>query len=637
MEVGEVSFRMLSEALPQIIWITRADGSNIYFNQRWMDYTGLTLEESLGNGSIKAFHPDDAQRAREAWQKATTTISEYSIECRLRRTDGVYRWWLIRGIPLKNPDGSVLKWFGTCTDIEQLKQAEALISQHADLLNETHDAIIVRDLEHRIEFWNRAAERIYGWTADEARDKVETDLLYLDVEQLKVPREIFNSTGSWNGELRHVTKTGAEVIVDSRWTLLKDSAGNTRAILAINSDITERKKIEQQFLRAQRLESIGTLAGGIAHDLNNLLAPITMAVALLKQYNPDPRNLHLVESIEASAIRGASLVKQVLAFARGVEGTRVPMRVGDILNEAYKICVSTFPKNIEIQIRPAKDLWMIMADPTQINQVLVNLCVNARDAMPNGGKIELTAKNIEIDAQYSAMNRGSAPGKYAMIEIADEGTGISKAIIDRIFEPFFTTKEIGKGTGLGLSTVAGIVRGHGGFINVYSEVGHGTVFKVYLPANLDDESTFATPSVEEQLPRGNGELVMIVDDEQSILDVSRQTLEAFGYKVVTAEDGAHAIASYATGQDKIAVVLTDIMMPLMDGITLIAALRRINPKVRVIAASGIAGDGHATRAAAMGVRHFIAKPYTADVMLNVIKKALEEPSASGSRSPFLSR
>jgi CheY-like chemotaxis protein len=344
----------------------------------------------------------------------------------------------------------------------------------------------------------------------------------------------------------------------------------------------------------------------------------------------------LVESIESSAARGANLVKQVLAFARGIEGTRVPVRVGDLIREVHQICSNTFPKNIDIRIHAARDLWLILGDQTQINQVLVNLCVNARDAMPTGGKLEITAKNIEIDAQYSVMNRGAKAGKYAMIEISDTGIGIPKAIIDRIFEPFFTTKEIGKGTGLGLSTVAGIVQSHGGFINVYSEVNLGTVFKIYFPAKLDDAADVASPAVDEKLPRGNGELVMIVDDEPTILDVSRQTLEAFGYKVVTADDGAHAIGIYATRRNDVALILTDMMMPVMDGLTLIAALRRINPNVRVVAASGIAGEGYATRAAAAGVRHFIAKPYTADVMLNVIKKALnDEVVGSGhSRSLF---
>jgi len=397
-------------------------------------------------------------------------------------------------------------------------------------------------------------------------------------------------------------------------------------------DLTERKKLEQQFLRAQRMESIGTLAGGIAHDLNNLLAPVTMGLGLLKQYGLDPQALHVVETMELSTKRGADLVKQVLSFARGVEGSRTPLQLTPIVREIESIVLNTFPKNVVLETKIAPDLGMVMADATQINQVLLNLCVNARDAMPDGGRLKLMVQNVQIDSQYAIMHRGMAPGRYVLIQLIDTGCGIPKELIDRIFEPFFTTKELGKGSGLGLSTVLGIVRSHGGFVNVYSEPGKGSTFKLYLPALTDGVGADAADPRPDALPRGRGELVMVVDDETSILDITKQTLQAFGYKVITAEDGALAVGLYALHRDEISVVLTDMMMPVMDGPSLIAALRRLNPKVRIIAASGLNTNGNMVRATTLGVNHFLDKPYSADAMLQILKVILSDGT---SRPPML--
>jgi CheY-like chemotaxis protein len=325
--------------------------------------------------------------------------------------------------------------------------------------------------------------------------------------------------------------------------------------------------------------------------------------------------------MERSAKRGVNLVKQVLSFARGAEGDRAPVQVAAIVNEVKAMADSTFPKNIAFETSIPKGLWNVIANPTQLNQVLLNLCVNARDAMPEGGRLDVTASNVEFDEQYAVMNRGIAPGRYVVIQVTDTGTGIPKEIIDRIFEPFFTTKEIGKGTGLGLSTVIGIARAHGGTVNVYSEPGKGSTFKIYLPA----QTTTAEANAEDetaQLPRGNGELVMVVDDEASVLNITKQTLEAFGYRAIVAEDGAQAIALYALHRDKIAIVLTDMMMPIMDGAALISAICRINPKALIVAASGLSANDGATRTHGHRVRYFLPKPYSADSLLKMFKMAL---------------
>jgi nitrogen-specific signal transduction histidine kinase/ActR/RegA family two-component response regulator len=395
------------------------------------------------------------------------------------------------------------------------------------------------------------------------------------------------------------------------------------------SDQTERKRLEAQFLRAQRMEGIGTLAGGIAHDLNNVLAPILMSIELLKlDLRDKPQMLKTLETIEGSARRGADLVRQVLTFARGLDGQRVAVNVRHLLNDLQQIIRETFPRNIDIKVAggPPSDLWPIAGDPTQLHQVLLNLAVNARDAMPRGGSLAFTAENITIDQQYAATSRDVTAGPYVVLKVADTGVGIPPEIRDRIFEPFFTTKEVGKGTGLGLSTAHAIVKSHGGFVTVYSETGRGTTFKVYLPADPALRSRPSAPEVVD-LPRGRGELVLVVDDESSIRDITQRTLEAFGYHVLTASDGAEAVAVFAQHRERIALVLTDMLMPVMDGPAVIMALTRMQPSVRIIAASGLNANDNLAKAVNAGVKDFLPKPYAADTLLRLFREVLDRPPA----------
>jgi PAS domain S-box-containing protein len=391
-------------------------------------------------------------------------------------------------------------------------------------------------------------------------------------------------------------------------------------------DLTERKKLEQQFLRAQRMECIGTLAGGIAHDLNNILAPIMMSIDILKMTVTNEQAKSILETIEVSSKRGADIVRQVLSFARGMEGERIEVQPKHLLKDIEAIIRDTFPKNIQQELSLPDDPWTISGDPTLLHQILLNLCVNARDAMPNGGKLTLKVENCVLDEQYATMNTQAKPGRYVLITVTDTGTGIPPGIIDKIFEPFFTTKEVGKGTGLGLSTVIGIVKSHEGVINVYSEPGKGTTFRVYLPAMEHTSEARKKETQSVSLPRGKGEMVLIVDDEASVLTITSQTLQAFGYRVVTATDGAEAVAVYARHQNDIAVVLTDMMMPVMDGQATIRALQRINPAVKIVAASGLNANGAIAKAPDAGVKRFLLKPYTAGTLLKALRTILDEGS-----------
>jgi CheY-like chemotaxis protein len=367
--------------------------------------------------------------------------------------------------------------------------------------------------------------------------------------------------------------------------------------------------------------------------LNNLLAPIVMGVDLIRQIDSSGKLTRVLENIERSATRGTELVRQVLSFARGAAGARVPLHVSDTVREIESIVHDTFPKNIVFRKDLAPDEWHVSGDPTQLNQVLLNLCVNARDAMPDGGRLFVRTRNEVIDEHYASMNRDVVPGRYVVTEVSDTGHGMPKEVFDRIFEPFFTTKDVRTGTGLGLSTVIGIVRSYGGFVHVYSEVGNGTTFKIALRAQEDGAGTAVAAEKHDLPPRGNGELILIVDDESSILSVTSQTLEAFGYRTITAEDGAEGIAQYAQRRDEIAVVLTDMMMPVMDGVALINAVRRINPAAKIIAASGQAANARLARAASAGVTDFLAKPYTADALLRRIHSALNAPTGGVTDSP----
>ena len=498
--------------------------------------------------------------------------------------------------------------------------AREKIAHQAALLDKARDAIVVRDLEHRILYWNQSAERLYGWTAEEALGLSAAELLYEESSAFISATNATLESGEWVGEITQITKDGRKITIEGHWTLVRDGDGKPKSILAIDTDVSSRKSLERQFLRAQRMESIGTLAGGIAHDLNNVLAPILMSIDLLRIRESNPSRLEILSMIEASARRGADMVQQVLSFARGVEGEQLEVQVSELLREIEKIANETFLKNIQISSEIPANLWQVQGDSTQLHQVLLNLAVNARDAMPDGGKLTLAARNLVMDDHDAGMVLDAKPGPYVCIHVEDNGTGMPPDVLENIFEPFFTTKEVGKGTGLGLSTTTAIVKSHGGFLRVYSEVGMGTRFHIYFPAIVDSES-LAETFAREELPHGNGELILVVDDEDTVREITRRTLETFGYRVLVASDGAEATAVYATHQPEIAVVLTDMMMPVMDGSTTIQVLLAMNPDVRIIAASGLNSSGMVAKAAR--VRHFLPKPYTAYTLLTTLRQALE--------------
>jgi PAS domain S-box-containing protein len=521
--------------------------------------------------------------------------------------------------PLRDAEGRTVQIVGSAVDITERNLAEQQLAQQAALLDKARDAILVRDLEHRVTYWNKGAERLYGWTSADATGVRVDQLLQIDAATFRQAEQAVRRNGEWNGEIQTVAKSGVKLTLDSSWTMVRDTEDRPKSILTIDTDVTERKRFEHQYLRAQRLESLGTLAGGIAHDLNNVLTPIMMSIELLTMDETNKDRLEVLATIRSSARRGANMVKQVLSFARGVEGRHLDVQVSHLMREVAKIANDTFLKSIQISTVIPDDLRTVSGDPTQLEQVLLNLCVNARDAMPDGGSLTLSAENIILDEHDALLNPEEKAGAYVILFVEDNGIGMPQHIIDKIFDPFFTTKELGKGTGLGLSTSLGIVKSHGGFIRVRSEPGKGTTFAVYLPALADFQSA-AEILEEPELPRGHGELILVVDDEAALRQVTRRTLERFGYRAIGASDGAGALAMYTSQRETIAVVLTDMMMPAMDGSAIIQGLMKIRADVRIIAASGLSANGAVARGA--GAKHFLPKPYTTQTLLKALRRVL---------------
>jgi signal transduction histidine kinase/CheY-like chemotaxis protein len=459
-----------------------------------------------------------------------------------------------------------------------------------------------------------------GLTFDDWLERIHPD----DRESAAEVRErhLTGQSPHYESEYRVVTPDGVRWVQIRGSVVARAAEGTALRVSGTILDVTDRKQLEAQFLRAQRLESIGTLAGGIAHDLNNVLTPIMMATDLLRmQARDDAQMLTTVQMIEESATRGANMIKQVLSFARGYEGSPVELQPAHVLREMSRIVRETFPRTITVETAWPRDLWTVLADPTQIHQVLMNLCVNARDAMPGGGHLTLRADNVVLDEAAAAQIPDARPGRYVMLTVGDTGVGIPDSDRHRIFEPFYTTKEPGSGTGLGLSTALAIVRSHGGLIDFTSNPERGATFRIHLPA-LDQPGLAAGESANTLIPRGHGELVLVVDDEPSIRAICRRTLEAFGYRVVTATDGAEAIAVYAQQRGEVRAVLLDMMMPIMDGPSAARALLRMNPQLPIIGGSGLAEESMAPRAAAAGVQSFLPKPYSTEGLLQTVARVL---------------
>ncbi|MGV3659774.1 MAG: PAS domain S-box protein [Prosthecobacter sp.] len=496
------------------------------------------------------------------------------------------------------------------------------------------DGILVVDSEGRKLLQNRRLNELWKIPPPIADDPDDSIQVQFVLGRVREPEAFAKKVAHLNA---HPDESSSDVIEMVDGTIMerysapvRGSDGTYYGRVWTFHDITQRKNLEAQFLRAQRMESIGTLASGVAHDLNNILTPIMMSVSVLRMKMPEEKREGLFDTIEKSAARGAQIVKQVLTFGRGLEGERHPLQIGMLTTEMEQMIRSTFPKDIAVECVNGPDLWLVLGDATQLHQVLLNLCVNARDAMPAGGRLRLSAANLDIDASYASMLPEITPGPHVLLEVTDTGSGIPPEILERIFDPLFTTKGVGKGTGLGLSTVHGIVKSHGGLLKVITEPGVGTTFRVYLPAPPDQES-IAGAAASTPPPKGHGELVLVVDDETTITDAARAVLEAHGYQVLLANDATEALVKLTDSPQEVAIVLTDIMMPTMSGVLFVRTLRKINADIPVIASTGVRDQAQLSILKELGMEAVLHKPYDASTLLRRIHAALHPGTPAGSR------
>jgi len=505
---------------------------------------------------------------------------------------------------------------------ERLKQSEELFRQMAENIDEVFwmtsvakDELIYVSPGYE-SIWGRTRESLYAnprewWQA----------ILPEDADRVALA-SARQAEGAYREEYRIVRPDGTERWISDRAYPVFGADGKVIRIVGVARDVTEKKTLEDRFLRAQRMEAVGTLASGVAHDLNNILAPILMVAGLLREREIDAETRRYLELMEGSAHRGAGIVAQLLAFSRGLGGERIPLQVEHLAAEIARLLNETLPRNIEVVREAARSLPPVLGNPTQIHQVLMNLCINARDAMPQGGRLTLSVAARTVSEAVAAAHDHVKAGSFVVLTVRDNGHGMTPELQRRIFDPFFTTKDVGKGTGLGLSTALGIVRGHGGFIDLESAPGQGTQFEVFLPA-LDCENVAEPAADEEKFPRGNGERVLVVDDEESIRIALSEVLESAGYEIVAFPNVVDALAAWPQQRETVRVVVTDLMMPGLQGWDLIYELRRDRPELPFIVCSGLGQNVTQEEIERAGAQCVLSKPFTAQALLRAVRTALK--------------
>ena len=626
---SEHELRALAESMPQMVWMAQPDGAVTYYNQRWMDYTGLSLQESCGAGWVHAVHPDDLPAVQSAWERALAATVEHTMEARIRRADGAWRWMLIRAVPYRGPDGSVVKWMGTNTDIDAIRQSMEAVQASEErfrlLARASNDAIWDNDLQTGAVWWSDSFDTLFGRMGEADAtfagwcERVHPE----DRERVvdTVRHALRHGQDVWSADCRFCRTGGQWARVHIRGYVIRDTSGRATRVVGGMTDVTARTELEQRLRQSQRLESVGQLTGGVAHDFNNLLTVILgNAETLTEELADQPRLQPLASMMLSAAERGAELTGRLLAFARKQALAPEPVDIARQLGELEPLLRRTLGEHIAIRLALSPGLWRAQVDPGQLDNALLNLCLNARDAMPAGGTLTLTAANARLDEDDGMRQPDVAAGDYVLLSVADTGAGIAAEPAERIFEPFFTTQQPGKGPGLGLAMVYGFVKQSGGQIGVASEPGRGTTFTLYLPRATAAAAPARAPEPPAAAVGGDG-AVLLVEDDPLVRSHARAQLEALGYRVTEAASGDEALAILQRGAPA-DLLFTDLVMPGLSGPQLAHSARRSRPGLQVLYTSGYAEDAVLHQTGAGPDTDLLHKPYSRDELARRVRAAL---------------
>jgi PAS domain S-box-containing protein len=611
------------------LWDLDVKSGRAVVNERAAQMAGYKLHEL--DPTISSFerllHPEDKDRVLAAMNAHMTGQSPaLAEEYRIHTKSGEVRWNLARGkVVERDKDGYAVRMAGTFLDITERKKSELALRRLATAVEQAEEAIVITDRTGTIHYINPAFEKITGYSRDEALGG-KPSILKSGEHDEEFYRNLWNTITQgkvWKGRFVNRRKDGSLYREDATISPVRDRSGSIVNFVAVKRDVTQELALQEQLLHAQKMEAIGTLAGGIAHDFNNILQ-VTLGFSellLSERTEQDPEYADL-QKIVQSARSGADLVQRILTFSRRIETKPIPLNINRHVRQTKEILRRTIPRMIDIELDLSDDVAEINADPNQLEQVLMNLAVNARDAMPDGGKLIIKTENVHLDEAYCRTHAGVKPGKYVALTISDNGHGMGRQTLEHIFEPFYTTKEIGRGTGLGLAIVYGIVQQHGGHITCESKPGRGTKFQIYLPAleieQLQDVSETA------EMPAFGTETVLLVDDEDLVRDLGERILTRNGYTVLTAGNGREALDLYKGQKDRIHLVILDLIMPEMGGKQCLEKILKIDPKVKVLVASGHSGDLPTRESLEIGAKGFVAKPFKVKDLLQEVRKVLDK-------------
>jgi hypothetical protein len=554
----------------------------VYVNPAMAALSGYAVDDMVGKLSSTLLFPGDERgevyARNEKWLNGLT--DEY--EASLQRKDGSRFSAHFSTAPHKNRQGEVLGALTIVTTAAARVPVQARDPEEAAMLGEMPDAVFVCDPEGKIMFWNRGAAHLYGWSADEARGRESDELLQTE-GTMKGGEAVRTAVieGSWAGELQQRRKDGGIVVVDARWTLMRDPDGHPKSVLVIATNITGKKEVEIFEIRARRLEGIAALVGAVAADLHDIMTPMTLTIPSLAPKADDEASRQAVSLIAGNAQSGIDLANQILALVDLSPEGDGQLDPAALIAATAKSVSASLPTDVSIETPPPRKLWPVTGILPQLQQVLTNVCTNAWESMPRGGVLRLAAENVSLDAQEVASHPPATAGRYVMISVSDTGRGIPPEILEKVFEPFFTTKPPGRTTGLGLSTAAAIVRNQKGFMDIFSEPGKGTIVKLYLPAG-----ELTSRKHESNLTMVHGERVLVAHQQASMREILRKLLDTHGFDVLSAADGAEAIALFRRYRNEIHAAIIDLRMQFMDAPTTIRVLQGMNPELKIIAVGG---------------------------------------------------